>query len=282
MEHDQIRKSVSRVYAGAVSRPSTDSSRDKIQKGCLVQHAGYTPEELGSLPTEAVVNSFGCGNPLAFSEIGEGETVVDLGSGAGIDLLLAAKKVGPSGRVIGIDMTDEMIAKAREVIAESGLANVEVRKGLIEKLPVDSASVDWVISNCVINLSPEKDRVFSEIARILKPGGRMLVSDVVAEQIPECVRENEELYCSCIAGAIDEEAYCDGLRKAGLENVEIRERIHYDAGQVEALIASELGASEATGGGCCSSEPSTTSLNVVTSADEAKVWSAKIFAQKPA
>jgi ubiquinone/menaquinone biosynthesis C-methylase UbiE len=124
------------------------------QKGVVVKVAGYSREELDALPHEAVTNSFGCGNPLAFGDVREGDVVLDLGSGAGIDILLAGKIVGPGGRAIGIDMTDEMIVKARENIRRSGLTNVEVRKGIIEELPVESSSVDWVISNCVINLSP--------------------------------------------------------------------------------------------------------------------------------
>ena len=156
-----------------------------MPKGVVAKLAGYSDEEFAALPADAVVNSFGCGNPLAFSAVQPGEVVLDLGSGAGIDLLLAARKVGAAGRVIGVDMTEEMIARARANIAAAGIENAEVRQGIIEELPVEDSSVDWVISNCVINLSPEKPRVFAEIARVLKPGGTMLVSDIVAEDLPE-------------------------------------------------------------------------------------------------
>ena len=159
-EDDQVRETVAKAYAKAVCAPSTGKGACcvPVQKGKVVKSAGYSREELEALPPDAVVNSFGCGNPLAYGEVSEGEVVVDLGSGAGIDILLAGRKVGPTGRVIGIDMTDEMIARARENIAASGMTNVEVRKGIIEDMPVESSTVDWVISNCVINLSPESSR----------------------------------------------------------------------------------------------------------------------------
>jgi len=181
----KVRETVSETYAKAVSGPSTGCCGPEPQKGALAKLAGYTEENLASIPADAAANSFGCGNPLAFSGVREGEVVLDLGSGAGIDIILAGKMVGLSGRVIGIDMTDEMIERARENIAAAGLENVDVRKGIIEDMPVEDSSVDWVISNCVINLSPEKDKVFSEIHRVLKPGGRMLVSDIVARDLPE-------------------------------------------------------------------------------------------------
>lgn len=247
---DEIRKTVSETYGEAVTRPSDCGCGPccvPVQKGVVAKLAGYTSEELTALPPDAVVNSFGCGNPLAFSEVKEGEVVLDLGSGAGIDILLAAKKVGPTGRAIGVDMTGEMIERAKENIAASGLDNVEVRQGLIEKMPVDDASVDWVISNCVINLSPEKEKVFAEIARVLKPGGRMLVSDMVVEEMPAWLRGLKELYGACISGAISEGEYLDGLEKAGLESVEVRERIVYETSQLVDFIQSEVvpGAEEA-------------------------------------
>ena len=246
----------------------------------MVKLAGYSREELESLPPEAVVNSFGCGNPLAFSGVKEGDVVLDLGSGAGIDLLIAAKIVGPMGRAIGVDMTDEMIARARQIIAESGLSNVEVRKGLIEDLPVDSDSVDWVISNCVINLSPEKGMVFAEISRVLKPGGRMMVSDVVAEDLPETVRSDLGLYNCCVAGTISEKAYCDGLRRAGLVDVEVRERIEYDVSQVERLMKSDQQAFAETAH-CCGEPGESPSFDGLAALCKGKVWSAKIYARKP-
>ena len=236
---NNTRRDVSTDYAKAVSSGS-GCCGGPVPKGVVAKIAGYSAEDFAALPTEAVVNSFGCGNPLAFSAVTSGLVVLDLGSGAGIDLLLAAKKVGPTGRAIGVDMTDEMIAKANENIAAAGLTNAEVRKGIIEELPVDDASVDWVISNCVINLSPEKDRVFAEIARVLRPGGTMLVSDIVAEEIPAEIADNRHLYSSCLAGAISENAYIAGLRDAGLGDVEVVDRLVYDMAQLEVFIGSEL------------------------------------------
>ncbi len=237
--HESVRKRVRSSYGAAVSE-GRSCCGDAVPRGVAVETAGYSREEIASLPNEAVVNSFGCGNPLAFSEVAEGQTVLDLGSGAGIDLLLAAQRVGPTGRVIGVDMTDEMIARARDTVSKAGLANVEIRKGLIEELPVESSSVDWVISNCVINLSPEKDRVFAEISRVLRPGGRVSISDIVVESMPWWLRRSRRLHCACVAGAISEDDYVEGLRRAGLVEVEVPERLVYEASQLEALATSDI------------------------------------------
>lgn len=276
---DEIRKSVSEFYVKEVASPETGccGGGKAIPKGVAAKIAGYSREEMEALPSDAVANSFGCGNPLAFSEVKEGDVVLDLGSGAGIDILLAAKKVGPRGRAIGIDMTDEMIAKARENIAAAGLANAEVRKGIIEKLPVEDASVDWVISNCVINLSPEKPRVFAEIARVLKPGGHMLVSDIVAQDLPDWILQSAELYGMCVAGAIGEEEYLAGLRAAGLADVEVRERFVYDLPQIKSFIASEIPKAS-----CCGAAMDEKALDGIAETLGSKIWSAKIFARKPA
>jgi SAM-dependent methyltransferase len=275
-----IRISVSEDYARAVNSPgrSCCGGGDTIPKAITAKLAGYTDEDFAALPADAVVSSFGCGNPLAFSGVRPGDVVLDLGSGAGIDLLLAAKKVGAGGRVIGVDMTDDMIARARENAAAAGLTNVEVRKGIIEELPVEDASVDWVISNCVINLSPEKERVFAEIARVLKPGGRMLVSDIVAERMPPEMREDRRLYSSCLAGAISEAAYLEGLRTAGLADVEVRDRYVYDEDQLESLIGSEL-----SGEGCCGGGQAipVELCRRMTSQLAGAVASVKVFARKP-
>lgn len=273
---ESIRTEVSKAYAKAVNSPAASGCCTGTQaKGVAAQMAGYTDSELSRLPADAATNSFGCGNPLAFSEVRAGEVVLDLGSGAGIDLLLAARAVGPTGRVIGVDMTDDMIEHARRNISESGLSNIEVRKGLIEALPVDSNSVDWVISNCVINLSPEKDRVFAEIARVLKPGGRMLVSDIVVASMPEDLRTNPALYNTCIAGAISEHDYLAGLRAAGLEDVSVRSRLTYDSDQICGLVDSEV-----DGGGCCGSAVSGDLAQRAAGALEGKIWSANVFARK--
>ncbi len=169
----KIRQEVKKTYAEAISRKNLSCCSGLEETCCSVKakDIGYSEDELNNLLTDSNITTFGCGNPLAYSKVREGDVVLDLGPGTGLDLLIAARKVGPSGQVIGVDMTEEMIAKAKENIKVAGVKNVEVRKGLIENLPVESSSVDWVISNCVINLSPEKEKVFSEIARVLNPGG---------------------------------------------------------------------------------------------------------------
>jgi len=251
-KEDRIREEVARAYGRAAGGPAAGNCcggaapaasgsccAGPDPKGVAARLAGYR-EEVAGLPADAVEHSFGCGNPLAFSEVREGDVILDLGSGAGLDLLIAARKVGPRGRVIGVDMTDEMIGKARANLAAGGVTNAEVRKGLIEELPVESSSVDWVISNCVINLSPEKPRVFAEIARVLKPGGRMIVSDIVADGLPEWVLRIPELRCACVTGAISEREYVAGLRAAGLEEVEVRARLPFEEAQLRELTASDL------------------------------------------
>ncbi len=283
--NDDIRQSVSRAYARAATKPV--DPRGATGCGCgsgssasaTAALAGYAGEALKAIPEDAVSHSFGCGDPLAFSEVGPGDVVVDLGCGAGIDILLAARRVGAEGRVIGIDMTDEMLEKARRNIADSGLQNVEVRKGVIEELPVESQSVDWVISNCVINLSPEKDRVFAEIVRVLKPGGRMLVSDIVVEELPDFIRSNEALYHGCIGGAISESGYVAGLRRAGLAEVEVRKRFVYEAGQLEYLLGEGLHGAD--GGTCCGLEPTgSIDANSVAESLAGKIWSAQFYGKK--
>jgi SAM-dependent methyltransferase len=182
----------------------------------------YQPGETAGLPEAAVLASLGCGNPFAVADLREGETVLDLGSGGGIDVLLSAKRVGPTGHAIGVDMTDEMLALAERNRVEAGAANVEFRKGTIEALPLDDASVDVVISNCVINLATDKPAVFREIARVLRPGGRMGVSDVVADDLlSEAERATRGTYVGCIAGALSFREIRDGLRAVGLTDIEI-------------------------------------------------------------
>jgi len=246
---EEIRKKVSEDYARAVSsgtgccQPKTSCCGPTdlvVPKGNAAKLAGYQKADVDGIPQDAVENSFGCGNPLAFSDVKEGQTVLDLGSGAGIDLLIAAKKVGSEGKVIGVDMTDEMIERARANIKTAGLDNVEVRKGIIEELPVDADSVDWVISNCVINLSPEKPRVFSEIARVLRSGGTMQVSDIVVEDLPDWVKKSAEVYSACIGGAISEADYLQGVRDAGLVDVEVKERLVYEPMQVLSLVENDV------------------------------------------
>ena len=180
----------------------------------------YADDETKSLPDQAVLASLGCGNPTALAELKEGETVLDLGSGGGIDVLLSARRVGPSGKAYGLDMTDDMLALARENQRKAGATNVEFLKGEIEHVPLPDNSVDVIISNCVINLSADKDRVLREAFRVLKPGGRFAVSDVVTRgAIPERIRRDVLLWAGCIAGALDENEYRAKLAAAGFEAI---------------------------------------------------------------
>ncbi len=277
---EDVRKTVSKTYARAVGRnkaPGDSCCSGPAPQGALTALAGYSREALASLPADAAANSFGCGNPLALAEVHEGDTVLDLGSGAGIDLLLAAKLTGPKGKVIGIDMTPAMIERARANAAAAGLTNVEVLEGIIEDLPVESGSVDFVISNCVINLSPEKKRVFAEIHRVLKIGGRFSISDIVTEPMPEWIKAEGLLYSACIAGAIPEAEYLAGLRRAGLAEVAVRDRLTYDASQLMGLLDSVAG-----GSCCCGSETlPKEQLGRITEALAGRVASVRVVGRKP-
>jgi SAM-dependent methyltransferase len=182
----------------------------------------YDVSQITELPQEAVLASLGCGNPTALAKLNLGEVVLDLGSGGGIDVLLSARRVGPTGKAYGLDMTDEMLALANENKSKSGITNVEFLKGEIENIPLPDNSVDVIISNCVINLSADKDRVLREAFRVLKPGGRFAVSDVVVRgSVPEAVRKSMLLWVGCIAGALDESDYLAKLRAAGFEDVSV-------------------------------------------------------------
>ena len=186
-----------------------------------VEAVGYSKEDLHHIPEEAVMG-LGCGNPTAIADLGEGEVVLDLGSGAGVDVFLAANKVGPTGRVIGVDMTGEMVEKANGIASDHDYRNVEFRLGEIEKLPVEDGSVDAIISNCVINLSPDKAKVFGEAYRVLKPGGRLTVSDIVSEGVlPDEIRNDSNAWACCIGGALEQEEYLGEIRKAGFGEVQV-------------------------------------------------------------
>ena len=188
----------------------------------------YTATELTGLPETVTEASLGCGNPHAIAGLQPGETVLDLGSGGGIDCFLAAQQIGPAGHVIGLDMTPDMLALANENKAKVGIQNVEFRQGEIENMPIDDEAVDVIISNCVINLSPDKDAVFSEAFRVLKPGGRLAVSDIVTHgDIPDAVRQSIESWVGCIAGALDEEVYLQKIREAGFTDVRVESRDLY-------------------------------------------------------
>ena len=206
----------------------------------LSQKIGYSEAELGTIPDESNLG-LGCGNPTAVAGIRKGEVVVDLGSGAGIDCFLAAEDVGPEGLVIGVDMTDEMLELARKNAKKSGHRNVEFRKGFIEEIPVESETADLVISNCVINLSTDKRKVFEEVHRVLKPGGRVTISDIVAaEELPDEVRGSIAAYVGCVAGAMVRDEYLDTIRAAGFEQVDVVSESSY--GQ---LLAGDDGAAAA-------------------------------------
>ena len=228
---ESVRTMVSERYAESVKQ------RMEGQPGGCCAPSPTTDARAGFAQAENA--SFGCGSPLPFAEVKPGQTVVDLGSGAGLDLMVAAEKVGPTGRVIGVDMTDEMLAAAEKNVTAAGLKQVELRKGIIEELPVEANSVDWLMSNCVINLSPEKERVFAEIHRVLKPGGRFSISDIVAEGLPDWITSSASAYSGCVAGAISEADYVAGLEKAGLSDVEVVHREVYGPAQVR-VAAKEL------------------------------------------
>jgi ubiquinone/menaquinone biosynthesis C-methylase UbiE len=251
---DEIREAVRERYAAAASSvgegraaccgPSTASDSSQGSCGCGVDvpdacgggefGAGlYLEAERDALPDEAKLASLGCGNPTAVAELHEGETVLDLGSGGGIDVLLSARRVGPSGKAYGVDMTDEMLEVARRNQQEAGARNVEFLKGTVEAVPLPDDSVDVVISNCVINLSADKPAVFREAARVLRPGGRFAVTDIVADAgMDEATRHDMAQWTGCIAGALTEEEFRRDLEGAGFIDVEVREthRVHDQAG----------------------------------------------------
>ncbi|HZO95962.1 MAG TPA: arsenite methyltransferase [Gaiellaceae bacterium] len=229
---DELREEVRRRYAESARAAGEGRAGRGCGGGsCCAEGAGGTPgfgealyeaEQLGALPAAAARAALGCGNPTAVAELDEGETVLDLGSGGGIDAILAARRVGPSGTVYGLDMTDEMLALARRNAAEAGVRNVHFLRGVIEQIPLPADSVDVVVSNCVINLSVDKAAVLTEIARVLKPGGRIGIGDVVAEDrlTPE-QRAERGSYAGCIAGALSRGEYEAGLEAAGFERISV-------------------------------------------------------------
>jgi len=198
----------------------------------------YDPSQTSALPKEAVAASLGCGNPTALAQLQPGETVLDLGSGGGIDVLLSAKRVGPSGKAYGLDMTDEMLSLARANQKKAGVENVEFLKGAIENIPLPENSVDVIISNCVINLSGDKDRVLREAFRVLKPGGRLAISDVVVRgEVPADIRKSVELWVGCVAGALEEFEYRDKLFAAGFETIDIEPTRVYKVEEARDFLA---------------------------------------------
>jgi arsenite methyltransferase len=245
---DELREEVRRRYAES-ARAVTESSGgcgcgsgeccsdEQVAAEVRFGELLYDAEQRGELPDAAVLASLGCGNPVAVAELHEGETVLDLGSGGGIDVILSAKRVGPTGTAYGLDMTDEMLALAQQNAAETGVTNVHFLKGVIEEIPLPANSVDVVISNCVINLSVDKPAVLTEIARVLKPGGRVGVSDIVAEDhLSPDDRAERGSYVGCIAGALSRNEYVAGLEAAGFEHVSVEFTHQVAEGMHSAII----------------------------------------------
>ena len=232
---DKYGKAALRVSSGVSSCGSASSSRGECDP---ITSNLYASGETAALPAEAVAASLGCGNPTALAALEPGETVLDLGSGGGIDVLLSARRVGPTGKAYGLDMTDEMLALARENQRKAGVDNAEFLKGEIEAIPLPDDSVDVIISNCVINLSADKDRVFAEALRVLRPGGRLAVSDVVVRgEVPSQIRRSIELWIGCVAGALEEEEYRARLAKAGFEAIDLEPTRIYRVEDARELLA---------------------------------------------
>ena len=224
MKDDEIRKVVREGYAQVAKRQSCCCGPADTADGApadISRQMGYSDEEMTSVPEGANLG-LGCGNPVALAALEEGQVIVDLGSGAGFDCFLAAQKVGPLGKVIGVDMTPDMLDKARANAEATGVGNVEFRLGEIENLPVADNTADTIISNCVINLSPDKHRVFGEASRVLKPGGRLMVSDIVLlAELPQFIRQSLAAYVGCISGAMLKEDYLAAIREAGFTDISI-------------------------------------------------------------
>jgi arsenite methyltransferase len=252
---DEVHEQVRSRYAAAAQAVADGQFSSCCDDGCCGDESGscctpaaldqdgsvfgsglYAADEQGVLPAEALLASLGCGNPVAVAELRPGETVLDLGSGGGIDVLLSARRVGPSGFAYGVDMTDEMLDLARANAAKAGAGNVSFLKGTIEDLPLPESSIDVVISNCVINLSADKPAVLAEMFRVLKPGGRIGISDVVAEdQLTRAERAERGSFAGCIAGALSRQEYLDGLTAAGFTDASVR-FTHQAAPQMHAAI----------------------------------------------
>jgi arsenite methyltransferase len=247
MKEENIKKAVRESYAKVASGSSCCSAPVTGFSCCgqvdlakeISSNIGYSKEDLDKVP-EGSNLGLGCGNPIAMASLAKGEVVLDLGSGAGFDCFLAAEKVGPEGRVIGVDMTPEMLEKARENAQKGSFSNVEFRLGEIENLPVADGTADIIISNCVINLVPDKDRVFSEAFRVLKPGGRIMVSDIVlTKELPDFIKNNMPAYVSCISGAIIKDDYLNAIKKAGFKDVEIIGEVNFP---LENIVSDDIAA----------------------------------------
>lgn len=270
---DAVREHYATAITGKTSCCGSDAKDfDPEAAGRFAEMAGYSKDELADMP--GLVTSFGCGNPTSTIGVKPGQTVLDLGSGAGLDLILASKKVGPEGKVIGLDMTPEMIATCRKNLSAAGVTNAEVREGEIEKMPVKDEEIDWIISNCVINLSPEKEKVFAESYRVLKPGGQVLISDIVTLDLPQEDRDDIQAWVGCIAGAVDESEYIKLMQTAGFVDVKIVDKMVYDS--------SSLGQLANDACGCGPDSDSSCSVDEATINKYAgKVATVKVSARKP-
>lgn len=249
MDATTLKSEIQNKYGEAARRVAAGGSSSCCTPSCCREDASsaatdvvtsnlYQESEKSQLPAEAVQASLGCGNPTALAELKDGDVVLDLGSGGGIDVLLSARRVGPSGKAYGLDMTDDMLALARENLRKSGLQNVEFLKGEIEQIPLPDASVDVVISNCVINLSSDKDRVLTETFRVLRPGGRLAVSDIVVRgDMPSDLRRSVELWAGCVASALEESEYRQKLASAGFEAIDLEPTRIYRAADATALLS---------------------------------------------
>ena len=228
MDKEKIKEHVKKRYGEIAKAECSSCSSGCCSSSCcssppkyVAWKIGYSPDDLERIPNDSVLG-LGCGNPVALASLKEGETVLDLGSGGGIDVFLSAKKVGSHGKVIGVDMTEEMVESAKASALKHGYKNVEFRLGEIENLPVEDETVDVIISNCVINLAPDKLKVFQEAHRVLKPSGRLMVSDLVTEgELPEYVRNSFDAWAGCIAGALEKSDYLDKIAGAGFTNVKV-------------------------------------------------------------
>jgi len=240
---EELTKAVEAKY-GEIARKVKDAKDSSEASCCGPSCCGdpisgnlYSDKETETLPEKAVTASLGCGNPTALAELKAGEVVLDLGSGGGIDVLLSARRVGPTGKAYGLDMTDDMLALARANQQKAGVTNVEFLKGHIESIPLPDNTVDVIISNCVINLSGDKDKVLTEAFRVLKPGGRFAVSDVVSRRdVPEDIRRNVELWIGCVAGALRDSEYAAKLTAAGFDNVDLEYTREYRAKEAHAFL----------------------------------------------
>ena len=264
---EQYGKAVKAVLAGKSSSCCGSATTNELAWTDPITRDLYDADQAGAIPAEALLASFGCGNPTALAELRAGETVLDLGSGGGIDVLLSARRVGPTGKAYGLDMTDEMLELALQNKAKAGATNVEFLRGHIEAVPLPDSTIDVIISNCVINLSTDKDKVLAEAFRVLKPGGRFAVSDIVLRrELPEVAKKSMELWSGCIAGALVESDYVAKLRAAGFTEIEVE----------PTRIYTKDDATQLAGSSCCG-----TDLDIALQKLDGAVMSAFIRAKKP-